>query len=670
MRCRGRVTIALVGVFVLPLTFRPVCLQAARGSAREVAVPAIGDLPIGRIGEKDLMSDEIFMQGLWGMKIEGVEERGDRIVIATTGAEFELQAGESRILCRQRLGKERRSVSIALGDGALAGLRVAARGTGAVVLASAAGVQIKVNCDSLLMLRVASEADVTCSVPWEADMTYGAGSSRLIMDPFGAVGLFPIRGEVALEKGKGAGEWTYKAGAGAELWVSVGPPRAYRWKDSLEQRLIWQGSWTKPELAVPGDEKIEKWFAHGNILWLQSEKMLYKTWYHTDFFPQLPEEFGRVIETTHRLGRRVIAYASPFYFVKGIDRGPSGKGTNVGAYLEEVADFLKRYPTLDGIYFDGVYPGSVENTYRVCRATRALLGDEKILEIHCTGNAPGRRCYNPAADTYANFILRGEGQGFIGEEWLRYFVSGYNISNAVGVVCNNAGHWMPTERQVAMTLRANCRLAYMPFDADEWPDGGKVRIVNLRPEEVERRHRAAMSAWYWPRLDGGYREWFEGINAKGDFKLPPPPPGPPPHPVAGLTLGDVMAAAKGRLVLESFGADAPEYRSVVLLNGVELGDLPASKGDRWSDKMSVALPKEALGALGASNELTIKNLDKDAFKVRSVYLELTLADGRRASSNLVSAVYCSAGGWAYQEGHAVPLGEPLVIRIPIPVPKK
>ena len=660
----------LIAVFALAMSLWQAGLPAALWAAGEVVVPAIGDFPIGEVGEKDLLGDEIFMQPLWGMKIERVDEQDDGIVITTTGAVFELDASRSQIACRERLGRDRESVSLALGTGTLAGLEVAAFGGGAVVLASDAGVRIKINCDSLLMLRIASGGELKCSLPWDPDLTYGSGNSQLIMDPFGAVGLFPIRGKAALETGKGGRECTYKAGPGAELWVSIGPPRAYRWKDSLEQRLIWQGSWAKPELAVPGDEKIAKWFAYGNILWLQSEKMLYKTWYHTDFFPQLPEEFARVIETTHRLGRRVIAYASPFYFVKGIDRGPSANGTNVGAYLEEVADFLRRYPTLDGIYFDGVYPGSVENTYRVCRATRALLGDEKILEIHCTGNAPGGRCYNPAADTYADFILRGEGEGFIGEEWLRYFVSGYNISNAIGVVCNNCGYWIPTERQVKMTLRTNCRLAYMPFDPDEWPDGGKVRIVNLPPEEVERRHRAAMSQWYWPRLNDEYREWFEAVNAKGDFKLPPLPPRPPPHPVADLTVPDVRGAAKGRVVFESFGADGPEYRSVVLLNGVELGDLPGGKGDRWSGKMSIALSKEALGTLEALNELTIRNLDKDCFKLRDIYIELTLADGRLASSDLVSAVYCSDEGWSRGEGRMVPLGKPVVIEIPIPVPKK
>ena len=47
--------------------------------------------------------------------------------------------------------------------------------------------------------------------------------------------------------------------------------------------------------------------------------------------------------------------------------------------------------------------------------------------------------------------------------------------------------------------------------------------------------------------------------------------------------------------------------------------------------------------------------------------EFTLADGGLASSNLIRAVYCSAEGWPHQEGQSVPVGEPLVIGIPIPL---
>ena len=642
----------------------------AAGAHPDVAglvVPAIGDFPISQVGEKDLLSDQIFMKPMWGMAVEEVRQAGDGIVVTTTGAVFQLNPAESRIRCAQRLGKARPTVSLQMGKGALAGLRVVAKGGGGVVLASDAGVRVKINCDSLLMLRVADATTLNCKIPWNPDVIYPARSSRLVMDPFGAVALLPISGKIGLEKGASKQACAYQLGAKAEFWVSVGPPRPYRWKDSLNDRLIWQGSWLKPELAVPADEKIKKWSAYGNILWLQSENQLWKSW-HEAFEPRLPKEFARVIRTAHGLGLRVMAYASPFYFTKGVGGNHTAHGKNVGQYLEALADLYRRFGDLNDTYFDGVYGQSVANTYRLCRATRAFLGDERRLMIHCTTSPPaGGLAYNPAADTYANMILRGEGQGFRGATWLRYYISGYNVSNAVGVVCNNAGYWVPTREQVEMTLRTNCRLTYMPFDAEEWPNGKTVRIVHLRPEVVEKNIVEALSSWYWPRLERDYQSWFEAINASADFTSPPPPPAAPPHPVAGLTLSAVRSAAGARIVYESFGADAPEYRSTVSLNGVALGNLPGGDGDKWAAGPPIPISKEALRSIKPVNRLTIKNLNRDAFKLRKLYLEFTLADGRVASSNLIQSAYCSADTWAHAEGVSVPLGAPIEIDVPIPV---
>lgn len=622
--------------------------------------PAIGDFPVSEIRAHDLMSDTVFMRAHWGMRIHAVAESGDGIVVTTTGASFTFDSSRGEINCAQRLGGQRQSVTLRLPVDRLAGLKVTSQGSGGVVLESKMGTLVKVNCDSLLMLR-GGPMQLKAQLHWKPVTRYAHGASHISMDPDGAVGFYPIRnatGDNRLDE--------YRLDADGELWIAIGPPRPYRWDDSYRHRLIWQGSWTKPQLAVPSDAKIEKWAAHGNILWLQSENMLWKSW-HKAFEPRLPGEFQRVIDTAHRLGQKVQAYASPFYFTGGIGGTQTGTGENVGQYLVALEDLLKRYPGIDSVYFDGIYPASVENTYRVCRAVRAMIGDEKMLMIHNTTSAPGGRCFNPAADTWADILLRGEGRGFISEEWLRYYVSCYNISNAVGVVCNNAGFWIPTQQQIEMTLRANCRLAYMPFDADEWPNGKLVRIVKIRPEQVERRHREAMSAWYWPRLGSEHRAWFEKINRQGDFKLPPPPPDPPPHPLAGLTLADVQHAVAARLIVDSFGADGPKYRSPVTINGVAVGDLPPSSGDEWTQRTALSLPAAAVQVLKNKNQLVIANPKRDCFKLRNIYLEFDLADGRKASSHLISRVHCSDDGWLHREGESVAIGDDLVIALPLPV---
>ena len=643
-----------------------VVLAAINARGAGPVIPAVGDFPIGAVGTKDLLSDQIFMNAMWHMAVEQVDEEGPVVTVTTTGATFRFDPEAGTVAVRHRLGTARPALTLAADAGALAGLRVVARDTGAVILTSEAGVRLKVNCDSMLMLRSQAPCTLRMRLGWQPDEVYPAGDARLVMDPLGAVALLPIRG--ATRYGPEVdGAAIYKLEAGGECWISIGPPRPYRWEDSLSQRLIWQGSWLKPELAVPADAKIRQWSRHGNILWLQSEAMLWKSW-HQAYEPRLPAQFERVIQAAHDLGLRVMAYTSPYYFTKGIGGEYTRRGVNVGAYMEALASLYDRHGGLDDTYFDGVYSDDVENTYRVCRATRAFLGDQRLFMVHCTTSPPpGGLAYNPAADTYANFILRGEGQGFRNERWLRYFISGYNISNAVGVVCNNAGHWMPQQRHVEMTLRANCRLAYMPFDPDEWPDGATVRIVHLRPEVVERRHREALEKWYWPRLDASYRPWFERLNREGAFAIPPEPPEPPPYPMAGLSLSDLRAATSARLVYEVFGADGPKFRTPVELNGVPLGDLPGGRGDHWDSGAPMPLSPGALAAIGRTNRLTLANADRDCFKLRRLHLEFTLGDGRKAASNVVQYVYCSDGRWAHAEGTSVTLGRPLVIVIPVPV---
>jgi len=135
----------------------------------------------------------------------------------------------------------------------------------------------------------------------------------------------------------------------------------------------------------------------------------------------------------------------------------------------------------------------------VMRKARELLGEDKILEIHTTQSAPaagwGNWLYVPTSDTYADFTLKGETFGFVSPEWLRYFVSEYNISNAIGYVCNNSGYQIPTEQQIEDTLAANARLSFVPCSGDAWDE-----------------HVHAMSTWYFPRLNDDLRREIEKAN--------------------------------------------------------------------------------------------------------------------------------------------------------------
>ena len=85
---------------------------------------------------KDHMSEEIFMKAAWHMEVEGVREGPEGITVTTTGATFVFVPGEDTIRCAQRIGKEREILVVALGKGALEGLAVKAKGTGAIILES------------------------------------------------------------------------------------------------------------------------------------------------------------------------------------------------------------------------------------------------------------------------------------------------------------------------------------------------------------------------------------------------------------------------------------------------------------------------------------------------------------------------------------------------------
>jgi len=456
----------------------------------------------------DFMSDKVFMEPLWHMQIDYVRTGRGQIEVAATGARFRIDGSRDTIRCFQRIPRVREVLRITLPSGALKDTHVTTRTAGGVIMESGGGVRLKIGCDSLLMLRSDRPMDAACQVMFNPAKMYSTGPNHLVMDPAGAVGVYPIDPVREPRANESAQKWLYPLDAPGMLWVSVGPPRPYEWEKSFNDRIIWH--WSDVN-AYPSDEQIEEWSAHGNILLMQSEVMAWRSW-HVEFEPRSRAELRRVLYKCHALGMRAIVYTSPFYFVKGtplenqaVAMAPNyqagvlghlhcNDGVNVDLFLAEIAKVVNQFG-VDGLYFDGIYPASVKNTYKAMRKTRELLGDDRILEIHTTLGAPGGRCFVPACDTYADFTLKGEGQGFVSREWLRYFVSGYNISNAIGIVCNNAGYWVPTRQNIIDTLAANARLSFMPMGGQRGAD-----------------HLKAMSEWYWPRLTDQLRASIEKAN--------------------------------------------------------------------------------------------------------------------------------------------------------------
>lgn len=174
---------------------------------------------------------------------------------------------------------------------------------------------------------------------------------------------------------------------------------------------------------------------------------------------QGPKALARVRDEAHRLGMKLIPYVSPYY-------------SNSPDLIANMDRILTEYE-VDGLYFDG-WIGKREDfrpRYRLMRQARAILGD-RLLCLHSSTEPYGNcRVYLPFVEAYADFVLSGESgrSGLDLEPFLRYTVSGHQISNTVGMWCYY-GSWseelrhggeynniVPTIEHIEMALRNHVR---------------------------------------------------------------------------------------------------------------------------------------------------------------------------------------------------------------------
>ncbi len=147
-----------------------------------------------------------------------------------------------------------------------------------------------------------------------------------------------------------------------------------------------------------------------------------------------------------------------------------------------------------------------------------------------------------------------------------------------------------------------------------------------------------------------------------------------PYSTVEVTADDVRSARSGVLHFRGIGLQhgAP-YISTASLNGVALGELPAANGDErqgiWSDA-SLELSPAALASLGQWNVVALQNPGQDSFKVGWFWIELTLPDGRQASSQITRTVFTQPAGWPYAEGTGVPFEKNIETTVRIPLPSQ
>ncbi len=294
----------------------------------------------------------------------------------------------------------------------------------------------------------------------------------MFIDEEGGFGIYPVEKKETNPPVFAENPWRieYKMTAGEEIWVSVFPPRPYNWKRAYEDRAAHEGN-EKP-YCYPSNKLIQSTARFCKVMivhswfWPGGDRA---PWKIPRFVPDNMAEFTRLRDEIHRNGMKMIPYTSPYYY--------SGND-----FLGEIARVLEEYK-VDGLYFDGVSM-DFRTSYQIVRKARQLLGDDRLLFRHCTTD-PLRSplIYCPFIDTYCDYIYRGEsGRANLElDDFLRWTVSGYNISNAVGywVYTGSTGksgyvRQAPTRKHIDAALRHEVRIPRTEIGYEEnlaWEPG-------------------------------------------------------------------------------------------------------------------------------------------------------------------------------------------------------
>ncbi len=451
------------------------------------------------------------------MKLENVTEGKDEVRVTTTGATYIInKSSQGEISCYQRIGAERLVATLTLheslkdlavdwSDGESCLMQQPVRESGGV------GIGVRINSDSTLSIRSDLRFKATYHGEWVPEYCAVERGAFMLIDEKGGVGAYPLKWggygydipRTSVKFSKDGWQISFFLQAEQRFLTSVFPPRPFEWEKSFKDRIVHHFNY--PVTPYPQDDEIEEYSRYGNILvlhWWQhglrtrkgksqqsiDDHIQDSPWTSFHLVPKDEKELKRTVEKAHEVGMKVIPYMSPLYFPGETDE-----------FLREMDSIVKGYQ-LDGVYFDGV-SSDVLQGYTIMRAVRRLLGD-KVLFVHVPsyviGEYEGDYVYCPFIDTYADYILKAEHTFTFDWRHLRYTISGYNISNSIGFVCNYDYEPEFTRQLVKQVLKANARLSYwVGFDA----------YVEERQKVIGRKHypledsRKIMREEYFPLLD-------------------------------------------------------------------------------------------------------------------------------------------------------------------------
>lgn len=353
------------------------------------------------------------------------------------------------------------------------------------------GLAASVRADGVLLLRASRTAEVRVRPLLRPDYDESARGRRLVLDEAGGFGVFPTR-----PGGSRAGtESVFALRPGDELWISVCPARAPSPVRETQQIAHEGRPRPFPAGAYPSTAVIEDAGRHCQVFalhayfWASGPRKLdlragryalrRRPWTVARHDPADPQEFARVREEVRRAGMEFVVYLSP-------------RHSTAPDLFEEMRRVLGTY-AVDGLYLDGI-AHDFRRCDEVLRRTREILGPGRILYLNGSDEpfgTPRVRC--PFLDAQADFVLRGDaGRGGLSRErFLRWAVSGRNVSNAVGVWCHygSSGRLVPADRAPpADDIEAAARNGVRLWRRSAWGEG-LAEFDRLRQQAV-----AAMAA--------------------------------------------------------------------------------------------------------------------------------------------------------------------------------
>ncbi len=222
----------------------------------------------------------------------------------------------------------------------------------------------------------------------------------------------------------------------------------------------------------------------------------------------------------------------------------------------------------------------------------------------------------------------------------------------------------PDGKETVLAERQWIEHAWTPLEADlsRWA-GRRVQVKLITDVGPADNSSGDWACWSGMRI--------ESLRPVLNFSLHDQPVvlryEPGPHPIANLTPEQLRAAKSATLHYQAIGlqSGAP-YISHGVLNGIEIGTLPSAGGSEtegiWGDG-KISLTAEAIAGLALQNRFAIRNPGQDCFKIRRLWIELELSDGRKCSSRISTTAYTQPPEWLHAEGEGVPFGEEIVVEV-------